>query len=222
MKVLIGTPIDSGKDYALERWLESVVKLDYPADLLVIDTSEGTDYIERVKKISKKLGLTLVDKLNTNHETAVYKATKNYMIQHLEIGKYQPTDEKVGRSRELIREFVLANDYDAWFSWESDQIIPAHTLKTLINIMGAGDYSMVHPNSWSPGTPPSPVANLECCLVKRWCLEQSGFTLEFSEEKNNWTGNDVRFKKNVLKSGGNYIEIYGIIKPIEHIMIPNK
>ena len=41
MKILIGTPIHEVKDYAMERWLENVAKLQEvtPCDLLLVDNS---------------------------------------------------------------------------------------------------------------------------------------------------------------------------------------
>src|SRR3989344_1033770 len=101
MKVLIGTPINEVKDYAMERWLENVAKLQkvYPADLLMVDNSPGLEYVAKVKEYCAKYGII------------------NYKIEHLEIGQWQPSAEKIGRSREIIRQEFLSRDYEAWFSW---------------------------------------------------------------------------------------------------------
>src|SRR3989344_4571515 len=105
MRILLGTPINEVKDYAVERWLENVSQLllKYPADFLMVDNSPGTGYAEKVRKYCEK-----------------YKI-RNYEIEHLEIGKWQPSAEKIGRSREIIRKKFLSGNYDAWFSWECDQ-----------------------------------------------------------------------------------------------------
>ena len=66
MKILIGTPIHQKKDYAIERWLENVSKLEYPADLLMVDNSPGIEYMERAKGYCKRIGL------------------KKYLIKHIE------------------------------------------------------------------------------------------------------------------------------------------
>ncbi len=200
MKILIGTPIHEVKDYAIPRWLENVAKLQqkYPADLLLVDNSDNVEYVEKVKGYCKK-----------------YKV-KNYDIKHLKIGKWQPSPEKIGRSREIIREVFLAKEYDAWFSWECDQIIPTNTLNVLIKIMSSGNYSMVHPNSLSREMPTDePNANFGCCLIHRKALEKHSFMLTPPDDC--WASGEARFKKQVLAAGGTYIEIYGIIKPIYHL-----
>lgn len=201
MKILIGTPIHQIKDYAMERWLENVSKLrlEYPADFLMVDNSPGFDYVEKVKGYCQKYTI------------------KNYQIKHLEINQAQPPSERIGRSREIIRTEFLSKDYDAWFSWECDQIIPTYTLDRLTALMKTGNYMMIHPNSWAREIPGEPNATFGCCLIKRECLEKYGFLLEYPDMPDCWHGGEVWFKKQVLKGGGNYIEVYGIINPIYHL-----
>ena len=217
MRILIGTPINQIKDYAMERWLENVAKLEYDADLLLVDNSPNLDYIKKIKGYCKRYGVNIVGEFKTSkEENVIYNSTKDCKIMHIEVNEFQPADEKIGRSREVIRQEVLDGGYDAWFSWHSDQIIPTNTLGKLIEIMDAGNYTMVHPNAWARETQGEPAADFGCCLIRKWALEKCGFTLEYSDEPN-WTGNDIRFKKRVLKEGGNYIQIYGIISPIYHL-----
>ena len=127
MKILIGTPIHQVKDYCMERWLKNVAKLleVYPADFLMVDNSPSLDYVEKVKKYCKKLGV------------------KNYKIEHIEVRQENGEDERIGRSREVIRQNVLSKDIDAWFSWECDQIIPTKSLDKLIAIMRGGNFMLV-------------------------------------------------------------------------------
>ena len=206
MKVLIGAPIHQIKDYATERWLENVSKLqlEYPADLLLVDNSPGLGYVEKVRGYCEKYGVT------------------NYKIKHLDINQNQPVAERIGRSREIIRQEVLSLDYDAWFSWESDQIIPTDALAKLVKVMEVGNYMMIPPNSWARVLPGEPDANFGVCLIRRTCLEKYGFLLEYSNMPDCWHGGEAWFKKQVLRGGGNYIEAYGLIKPIYHLDNPNK
>lgn len=199
MKVLIGSPISIRNDFALERWLRNAVKLTrvYPCDLLMVDTSEEPDYVETVKSYCKKIGL------------------KDFKIEHLEISKFQPYSEKIGRSWEAIRQAVLKGNYDAWFSWGCDIIIPANTLTKLVKIMENGNYSMVHPNSSDKVISGEPLANFGCCLINRDVLEK--YTFMLTPPENCWAGGETRFKKKVLAGGGNYLELYGTIKPIYHL-----
>ena len=201
MKILIGTPIHQIKDYCMERWLENVAKLrlEYPTDFLMVDNSPGLDYVEKVKGYCAKYRIN------------------NYKIEHLEIGEQQGRDEKIARSREIIRQEILANDYDAWFSCESDQIIPPDTLGKLVKIMEAGNYTMIHPNAWARKVPAEPDASFGVCLIRMGPLEKYTFLLDTPALRNSWYGGEAWFKKQVLESGGNYIEIYGLIKPIYHL-----
>jgi hypothetical protein len=200
MRILIGTPIHEIKDYCMERWLKNVAELTKitQAHLVLVDNSPDLSYIEKVKGYLKKYEI------------------KNYQIVHLEINQNQPKAERIGRSREIIRQYLLTKDYDAWFSWESDQIIPVDTLQKLIDIMQADNYTMVHPNSWGQTTG-EPLADFGVCLIKRSALEKYGFLLEYPNMRDCWHGGEAWFKKQVLKGGGSYIEIYGIINPIYHL-----
>lgn len=206
MKILIGTPIHESKDYAMERWLENVARLQkvYPADLLLVDNSPGLDYVEKVRKYCKKYGIT------------------SYKIEHIEVHQANGADERIGRSREVIRQYLLERDFDAWFSWESDQIIPSETLSKLVQIMKAGNYMIIHPNSWSRDKvlQGEPEISFGVCLINKKPLEKYGFLLEYPDMPNTWHRGEIWFKKQVLSSGGNYIEIYGVINPIYHLDDP--
>jgi len=204
MKILIGTPIHEIKDYAMERWLANVAKLqlEHPADLLLMDNSPGLDYVEKVKGYCAKYGI------------------KDYKIEHLELSLEQGADERIGRSRETIRQYLLAHDYDAWFTWECDQIIPTNALDELIELMKTEDYMIVNPNNWSREIPPQPNTDFGFSLIKRECLEKYGFLPEFGTNPDlpeSWVAGEFRFRKQVLDGGGNYVEVYGIINPVYHL-----
>jgi len=195
MKILIGTPIHQVKDYSMERWLQNVSKLEYPADFLMVDNSPGPDYIKRVKNYCTKYGI------------------KNYKIVHIELPLEQEKHERIARSREIIRQELLARDYDAWFTWECDQIIPTNALGKLVSIMKSGNYMMVNPNKWNREISTDPNTDFGCSLIRRELLEKYGFL----NAPNNWVDGEAWFKDRVLKGGGNYINIYGIINPIYHL-----
>lgn len=185
----------------MERWLANATELTQvtPAHLLLVDNSPDLSYMEKVREYCRKYGI------------------KDYEIVHIDVHQPNGVDERIGRSREVIRQYLLAKNFDAWFSWESDQIIPANTLATLAKIMEAGNYSMIHPNAWSRENPSEPEANFGVCLINRDALKKYGFLLEYPNMPNCWHNGEVWFKKQVIKGGGSYIEIYGIIKPILHL-----
>ena len=199
MKVLIGTPIHQVKDYAMERWLKNVSELKHPADLLLVDNSPSTDYVEKVKGYCKKYTL------------------KNYQIVHIDVHQENGADERIGRSREIIRQHVLTHNYDAWFSWECDQIIPTDTLDKLIAIMKEGNFMLVAHNSPGRIVQTDAIASFGVTLIKREPLEKYGFLLEYPNMPDCWHGGENWFKKQILQDGGNYLEVYGVIKPIYHL-----
>lgn len=195
MKVLIGTPIHESKDYSMQRWLENVSRQEYPADLLMVDNSPDPEYVEKVQGYCTKFGIT------------------NYKIEHIDLPPQQGKYERIARSREIIRQEFLKGDYDAWFVWECDQIIPTNTLDKLITIMKEGNYMMVNPNKWSRENPDNPNTDFGCCLIKREALEKYGFL----NVPDSWETSEAWFKRRVLQGGDSYIDIYGVVDPIYHL-----
>ncbi len=211
MKIIIGTPVHQIKDYAIERWLLNVVELQkaFPVDFMMVDNSPGFAFVDRIKSYCKKIGLT------------------NYKIEHFEVVNADLDPDKtrcvnVEISQEMIRQVTLRGDYDAWFSWECDQIIPADTLSRLSLLMEAGKYMMVVVNSWARAIPGELNANMGVTLISKDALKK-GWFLPFEEGKISYNLEDFYnvdetvFKKRVLKNGGNYVEIYGVIEPILHL-----
>lgn len=203
-KILIGATIHICKDYSMKQWLQNVAKLQQqtPADFLMVDNSPSSDYIEKVKGYCAKYEI------------------KNYRIIHIELPSGQGKFERIARSREIIRQEILSRDYDVWFTWDCDQIIPTNTLDKLVAIMKAGDYMMVNPNKWNREVPSDPNIDFGCSLIKRECLEKYGFILEFGTDPdmpNSWEPGEAWFRKQVLRGGGSYINVYGIINPIYHL-----
>jgi hypothetical protein len=207
MKILIGTPIHECKDYAMERWLQNVAKLQKNTltDLLLVDNSPTSGYVKKVKGYCEKYGIT------------------NYKVQHLEIDQKLGADLRIEASQETIRQYALFHNYDCWFSWECDQIAPNDTLDKLIKIMKEGNYRMVIHNSRARWDPSIHNVNMGITLISKECLEKCWFlpqkngkiSLDLSDSYN--INNPSVFKKRVLKSGGNYLEAYGIIGPIYHL-----
>jgi|SRR3989344_756748 len=201
MKILIGTPIHQVKDYSMEKWLKNVakLKLEYSADLILVDNSPGTEYMETVKGYCTKYGIT------------------NYKIVHIDFDQgmsVNTKDKRIETAQKIIREEVLSHDYDAWFSWECDQIIPVDALNKLVELMNIYGVMMVAANSWARNNPAEFNPDMGVTLIAKECLEKHGFLLKGDTD---WQGNDRWFKERVLKSGGNYIDVYGVINPVYHL-----
>ncbi len=210
MKILIGTPINEIKDYSMERWLKNVsrLQLEYPTDLFLVDNSPGLAYIEKVKGYCVKLGLT------------------NYKIVHIEIPPNldESTIRSLGieASQETIRQEVFSKGYDAWFSWECDQIIPADALNKLVELAQRGNYMMVIHNSWARTDANEFNPDMGVTLIKKEALEKGWFLPKRNGKisldlLDMYDVNYVMFKRRVLERGGNYIAAYGIVDPIYHL-----
>lgn len=206
MKILIGTPIHETKDYSLERWLENVAALVKitPADLLLVDNSPTFSYISKVKNYCKKRGIT------------------NFKIKHIDFEENVSVDMRIEYCQETIRQYILSHDYDAWFSWECDQIIPNDALDKLIRIMDNGNYDMVIHNSWARWNSTILNTNMGVTIINRSCLEKNWFLPTRNgkislDPKDAYDINTYEYKKRVLNSGKSYIEVFGVINPIYHL-----
>lgn len=202
MKVLIGTPVHESKDYAMERWFDSVSKFDYPFDLFIVDNSPGLEYVKKINGYCKKYGIT------------------NYKLIHINVEPDTILDERLARSRELIRQNVLTNGYDAWFSLECDIIAPPDTLSRLVNLIG--DYWMASHIYPSRNNSHQINEQLGITLIKRSALEKYSFINGYGYVDFNrpdcWYGSDVWFVRQIDTSeAGKHINIGGIIKPIYHL-----
>jgi hypothetical protein len=211
MKILIGTPVHRLKDYCMEQWLQNVVDLCkvHPAGLIMVDNSPDLEYLETVKGYCQKLGIT------------------DYTLEHLDIPQGDSVNksvdeqihERVAHAQEIIRQFALANDYDAWFSWECDQIIPTDALDKLIEIMQMGNYMMVNHNCWDKNVPGGLCFDWGVTLVSREYLQKYGFLLEFGQdpEPDTWYNAQAWYRKRLKRDGSPFIDICNVIDPILHL-----
>ena len=195
MKILIATPIHEIKDYCMEAWLANVSELlkVYSTDLLLVDNSGGLEYVKKVEGYLKKYGIV------------------NYKIEHLDLIQGMSLLEKCQRieaCQEFIRQYIITNGYGFWFSWECDQIIPAHSLDELLKVMQAGNFMVVAHNPWTRGSSTLYNMDMGVTLINRVALE-----------KHHWQGGDegVLFKERVYQGGGSYANVYGLLNPVYHL-----
>jgi len=176
----------------------------------LVDNSPGLDYMKKVKEYCKKYGI------------------KNYKIKHLEIPQGLESDkssdeqihERIARSREIIRKEFLSKDYDLYFFWENDVIIPTNALSKLIKLMKAGDFMIVDHNCWINDNPNHVNFDYGIVLFNRECLEKYSWLPQFgtdSEMPNNWYESELWFRKRIHKDGCNYTEVTGLIEPVYHL-----
>lgn len=189
----------------MQRWLNSISKLDYPANLLMVDNSPDANYIERVKKYCRKYGV------------------KNYEIVHIDVPSII-IDEKLAQSREVIRQKVLNEEYEAWFSLECDVVVPSNALTKLVEQEKKyKKYWMIsHTYPSRTGKPGQFNAEFGCSLIKRKALEKFGFINQYGNcdplaTTQNSYGNDVWYIVRLRRANNKYIAIENIIKPIYHL-----
>jgi hypothetical protein len=209
--VLIGTPIHELKDYCMERWVKNVAELIkvYPCDIIMVDNSPKKDYMEKVKGYMQKYG---IDK---------------YEMKYLQIdqGDLVPKDiheqihERVAKCQEIIRQYALEHDYDVWFSWECDQIIPIDALDKLLSVMETGDYIMVNHNIWDKNVPGGLCFDWGVTLVSREYLQKYGFLLDFKEDPkpDTWYNAQAWYRQRLKRDGARFIDLVGVIDPVLHL-----
>ena len=121
MKILIGTPIHEIKDYAIRRWLKSVseIQVDEKCQwhLFMVDNSQNSNYWKKVDKYCRQLNFVNYDLIHLDNMTDDDEHEK----------------ERLGTSREKIRQKLLHENWDYWFSWECDILCPPNILTTLLN-----------------------------------------------------------------------------------------
>jgi len=105
MKILLGCPTAEPKKYCINEWLAGIKALKTPVDVILVDNSPTDDYINELKSY----GLT------------VFKDSSEGDLK-----------EKIARSRNIIREYALKNNYDYFFSLEQDVIPPPDAIEKLL------------------------------------------------------------------------------------------
>jgi len=179
-KILLSCPIYDGKEYITERYLKRIKELTYDNyDILLVDTSKTTDF---AKKLKEKGFNVIKLKYEENSKIALCNA-RNY-----------------------IREYVLNNNYDYFFSLEQDLIPPKDIIEQLLShnkeVVGGWYYICQFPNTrpclsreWTmidmKFTPKPPImeelgqtelmkvflGSFGCCLIRRDVLEKISFKI---------------------------------------------
>lgn len=209
MKVLIGIPVHVSKDYAMERWFENVSRLEYPTSLLLVDNSPGVEYVNKLKEYCRKFGI------------------KKYKIKHLGILQGprvnktldEQIHERIVRSEEIIRKEFLTDDYDVWFFWESDILIPTNALRKLIDLMNTYSFWVVTHNCWINDKPGILNFHFGITLFHRDYLEKYSFIPDFRAEgaPPSWYEAENWCRARLQKDGCPYVEVAGLIEPIYHL-----
>lgn len=200
-RVLLGTPIHESKDYSIARWLGSISKFDYPFDLLMVDNSPNSNYVNQVHTYCRQYNLA------------------NYQLVHIESSSDSIIDERLSISREIIRQEVLQKSYDTWCSVECDIIAPPDALSKLVNLIE--DNWMITHVYPTRGNPSTINAELGLALIKRQALQHSfinGYGHINPASPKSWYSNDVWFLRSIdWSQEGKRLTVSGLIKPIYHL-----
>jgi len=124
-KVLVGTPVYSGKKYITREWINSVLNLTYKNyDVLVVDNGiKDKEFLDLFKE-------------------------KGIMVLESYFGKN--TIERILIARQKLYDYALQNGYDYLFSVEQDILVPEDILEKLLlsqkDIIGAPYIVSSHTN----------------------------------------------------------------------------
>lgn len=189
MRILIGTPVFESKNYDLEEWMQSLTKSSYPADILIADCSVNPNFVKKIEHLCQKFRLN------------------NYKIKHINVGKWQPADEKFGRLREIIRKEAIAGNFDAWLSWQCNHTLPSDAVYKMTVVMKAGGYQVVsHVAGLKDVSPPEHSFGVD--LISISALKRYGFLIDYPDmQGNSWTANGLWLKKRAIRDGGKCIEL---------------
>lgn len=107
MKILVGCPTSDHKNYCLKDYIKSVKSLSCPNyDILLVDNSKTNDYYEKIKAF----GINII---------------RDKFQEHAR--------DRIISSRNIIRDYVLRNNYDYFLSLEQDVIPPRDVIERLVS-----------------------------------------------------------------------------------------
>lgn len=113
-KVLLGAVTSKRHECYLERWLEMVNSLDYPHQLVLVDTTPGdTSYFIKLSELAHEYGFKVLRYEWDTEKTGAY--------------------EMLAASRNYLRDFFLAGDYELFFAMDTDEFVPPEALKRLVD-----------------------------------------------------------------------------------------
>ena len=105
-KILVGCPTSFHKEYALEQYAKAVKSLTYKNfDILLVDNSKDNIYFEKIKKLN---------------------------LPVIKGPYFESARDRIVASRNILREKVLKENYDYFFSLEQDVLPSSNILEKLL------------------------------------------------------------------------------------------
>ncbi|MBS3108745.1 glycosyltransferase family 2 protein [Candidatus Woesearchaeota archaeon] len=106
-RVLVGCPTSFHKEYCIELYADSIKNLTYNNyDILLVDNSPDEKYLNKIKS----LGINAIKGLY-----------------------YESARDRIVASRNLLKEYVLKNNYDYLLSLEQDVIPPPDIIERMLS-----------------------------------------------------------------------------------------
>ncbi len=104
-RILVGCPTSFHKEYALKQYAEAIKRLTYKNhDVLLVDNSQSEDYLKKIK---------------------------TFGIPVIKGPYFESARDRIVASRNILRQKVIDEDYDYFFSLEQDVLPPADILEKL-------------------------------------------------------------------------------------------
>lgn len=177
----------------MKRWLKSVSEIKPSCEwkLLMVDNSQNPDWYKKVHEYCKELNFT------------------NYELIHLPDMKDGDDfeAERLAFSREIIREKLLNESYDYFWSWECDIICPTGALDYLLKF--TPEFEAIY-HTYPPrgsGVENGEQDGIGCVLYDRRIF----YNFKFAENKMP-LGSDGRLLFEVQRRGWRILEIHNVFR----------
>ena len=116
-RVLVGCPIFDGKEYCFKEFLFGLKSLTYENfDVCLVDNSKSADFFKKLKQAAANW--------NENRKQV-------FSVERMPFDTPVPM-ERIVRARNVLREKVLSENYDYFFSLEADVVPPADAIERLM------------------------------------------------------------------------------------------
>lgn len=189
-KILVACPTHEVKDYAMQRWLDTIKGFTYPNyDILLVDNSPNGEMIARYGDQVKML------KLPT-------EGIEDRMVT------------RINRSMEMIRQEFLKGDYKYWCDIEIDVMPQPDTIEVLLKYGRDADWIAHAYPGRNSGDNILAQQGIGCCLLSRRLMENFDFKdAEDNTTPDGWLWDHVRpFAQDYPT-----IELWGVLPDIRHI-----
>ncbi|MBI4044331.1 MAG: hypothetical protein HY392_01340 [Candidatus Diapherotrites archaeon] len=116
-RVLVGCPIFDGKEYCFKEFLAGMASMTYANfDVCLVDNSKSAGFFKKLRQAASDWGK---------------EKNGTFFVERIPFDSPFPL-ERIVRARNVLRQRVLDEGYDYFFSLEADVVPPADVIERLI------------------------------------------------------------------------------------------